>query len=60
MIAVLYIFFQMILHLIVSILLLFVGSFLHTAGAMAILMYRLFINGAVRYDPLLGDCIFIQ
>ena len=53
--------FQMIFHLVISIILVFVGSFLHTAGAIAILLYRfLLLGGIYRHNVLLGDCIFVR
>lgn len=51
----------MIFHLVISIILVFVGSFLHTAGAIAILLYRfLLLGGIYRHNVLLGDCIFVR
>ncbi|XP_045195567.2 uncharacterized protein LOC123551024 isoform X2 [Mercenaria mercenaria] len=51
----------MVIHLIIAILALVAGSFIHTAGTMAIILFRVFtVNGVIRYDSWPGDCIYIR
>lgn len=51
----------MILHVVVAVVFLIAGSFLHTAGTMAIILFRVFtVNGVIRYDSWPSDCIYVR
>lgn len=51
--------FLTVLHVILTVLAVFVGSFLHTGGCLTLIIYRLLVvEGASRYNPWLSDCIY--